>query len=268
MDLSIIIVNYRTKGLLLDCIGAIYNHTPLPLNFEVIVVDNGSGDDSAEAVNTKFDRVKLIVNKDNLGLARAINKGLSVSGGKYILLLGPDIVFSSQIFTKMVEFMDMHPDVGAVAPLLLDSNRRIRPIYGRLATFLSHFSRSLGLRDLIPDSLAKKYRMKIDISCDFIPLDWLMCACLMLRHKAIKDVGQFDENFFFYFEDIELCQRLKDKGWKLYLIPKLSVIHIQHQGIKLLSQKTRKAIYRRSVLYFYYKHWFKKFLLKAETINI
>jgi len=258
MYLSIIVVNYNTKGLLLDCLGAIYNHTSLPAaHFEVIVVDNASSDGSIEAVRAKFNRVRLIVNEDNLGLAKAINKGLGVSQGKYILLLSPDIVFSSEIFVKMAEFMDKHPETGAVSPLLLDEERNARPLYGRLATFFSHFFTALGIRYLIPDNLRRKARMKIDSSGDFMLMDWLISACLMLKHEALREAGQLDENFFFYFEDMELCYRLKDKGWKLYLIPKLSVIHIQHQGIKLLPERVRRVIYRKSALYFYYKRWFK-----------
>lgn len=258
MDLSIIVVNYNTKGLLLDCLGAIYSHPPRPAaHFEVIVVDNASSDGSVEAVRAEFDRIKLIVNQDNLGLAKAINKGLSISQGEYVLFLSPDIIFSPGIFAKMMEFMDKHPEAGAVSPLLLDEEGNIRPFYGRLPTFFSHLFRVLGIRDLIPDSLRKKARLKIDNSGDFMPMDWLISACLMLRHEALREAGQLDENFFFYFEDMELCNRLKDKGWKLYLNLKLSVIHIQHQGIKLLPEMARKAIYRKSALYFYYKRWFK-----------
>ncbi len=259
MNLSIIVVNYNTRVLLLNCISAIYSDFSLPLNFEVILVDNASIDGSVEAISAKFKRVKLIVNQANLGLAKAINKGLSVSLGKYILLLSPDIIFSPGVFVKMAEFMDKHPEAGAVSPLLLDEEGKARPLYGRLATFFSHLFRTLGIIYLMPDNLRKKARMKIDSSCDFMLMDWLISACLMLKHEAVREAGQLDENFFFYFEDMELSCRLKDKGWKLYLIPKLSVIHIQEQGIKLLPESTRRAIYRRSALYFYYKRWLKLF---------
>lgn len=265
MYLSIIIVNYNTQRLLLDCLGAIYNQALLAaLHFEVIVVDNASSDGSVEALREKFDKIKLIVNKNNLGLAKAINQGLNISQGKYILLLSPDILFSSQTLIKMTEFMDQYPQAGAISPLLLDEEGNPRPLYGRFATFFSHLFSVLNIRYLIPDNLRRRVRLKIDHSCDFIAMDWLMSACLMLRFEAIKEVGQLDENMFFWFEDMELCHRLKDKDWKLYLIPKLSVIHIQHQGIKLLPERMRKAIYRKSALYFYYKRWFKSYLIKSS----
>jgi len=257
MDLSIIVVNYKTKDLLLNCLDSIYDHTPMRLNFEVIIVDNASCDGSIKLISTRFRQVKLIVNENNLGLAKAINRGLGVSRGRYILFLSPDIIFSSQVFVKMIEFMDAHPEAGASAPLLLDPNGIVRPSYGRFPTFFSHFSRLLGIRKMIPDMLVKRCHMRIDTSCDVIPKDWLMGACLMLRLEAMEDIGQLDETFFFYFEDMDICYRLKDKGWKLYLIPKLSVTHIQHQGIKLLPEKTRKTIYRKSAIHFYYKRWFK-----------
>jgi GT2 family glycosyltransferase len=262
MELSIIIVNYKTKGLLLDCLDAIYADQLMPLNFEVIVVDNASDDGSFEAVAERFTQVKLIVNEDNLGLAKAINKGLRVSRGKYILLLSPDIIFPAKTFPKMLEFMDKHPEAGALSPLLLDEEKKVRPLYGRLATFFSHLFRFLGIRGLIPEDLRKKARMQIDNFSDAITMDWLMSACLMLRHKAIMEVGRLDENLFFYFEDMELSYRLKDKGWKLYLIPKLPVVHIQHQSINLFSSGARQAIYRKSVLYFYYTRWLKSYLIK------
>lgn len=262
MELSIIIVNYKTKGLLLDCLDAIYDHQPMPLNFEVTVVDNASSDGSIEAVGARFNQVKLIVNEDNLGPAKAVNKGLRISRGKYILLLSPDIIFSSQVFLKMVGFMEAHPEAGASSPLLLDLDGMARPLYGRLPTIISHFSRLSGTRKMIPNSLVKKFHMKIDTACDFMPMDWLMSACLIFRKEVLKKAGGMDENFFFYLEDMEFSQRLKDDDWKLYLIPKLSVIHIQHQGIKLMSEKARCALYRRSVAYFYYKRWIKNWFGK------
>jgi len=262
MDLSIIIVNYKTKGLLLDCLDAIYDHQPMPVNFEVIVVDNASSDGSVEAVAATFNQVKLIVNEDNLGPAKAINKGLRIARGRYILLLSPDIIFSSKVFIKMIEFMDSHHEAGASAPLLLDLDEVARPLYGRLPTIISHFSRLSGIRKIIPDRLVKKCHMKIDTACDFMPMDWLMSACLMFRKEVLKKTGDMDENFFFYFEDMEFSYRLKDNGWKLYLIPKISVIHIQHQGIKLMPEKDRRALYRKSVAYFYYKRWIKNYFGK------
>lgn len=264
MDLSIIIVNYKTKELLLSCLDAIYDHRPMPLNFEVTVVDNASCDGSVEALNSRFSHVKLIVNGDNLGLAKAINQGLRVSRGRYVLLLSPDIIFSSQVFIKMVEFMDTHPEAGAISPLLLDPDKAARPLYGRFPTLFSHFSRLLGIRQLIPDFLGKRCRMKIDTSCDFISMDWLMSACLMFKSEVLKKAGDLDENFFFYFEDMEFTRRLKDQGWKLYLIPKLPVIHIQHQGIKLMPLGARNTLFRKSCSYFYYKRWF----LRKKHCNI
>lgn len=268
MDLSIIIVNYKTPDLTLNCIVSIYDHKPLALDFEVILVDNASNDSSIALIKKMFSQVKFIVNDRNLGFACAVNKGLKISSGRYILLLNPDTIFTSRVFAQMAQFLDCHPQAGAAGPRLLNLDGAVKTCYGGIPTFFSHLLRFLGIREFIPQGLAKKFCLKIDPVVNSLSVDWLVGACLMLRRKAVNDIGQLDENFFLYCEDNELCYRLRDKGWGVYLLPQLEVTHIQSQSAKLLSTAARKAIYRKSVAYFYYKRWLKKNLFKKIIVIV
>ena len=178
IKVSIIIVSYNTKKLLENCISSVLNAGDPTIEMEVIVVDNASTDGSIQMVREKFPYVKLIVNRENLGFACAVNQGLRESESRYKLLLNSDTIIIGNAIKTMLEFLEQNPSVGAVRP-------RIFSPRGKLQRQGSGFWRFLKS----PDTPHK--------------LKWISGCCMMMRDEVIRDIGLFDEKFFFYNEDVD-----------------------------------------------------------------
>lgn len=254
LDLSIIIVNYKTKDFLLDCLGTIYQGD-VPLTFEVWVIDNGSADGSVEVIKERFKKAKLIANKENLGFARASNIGLQRSRGRYALVLNPDTKFSSSIFLQLIQFMDTHPDVGAVSPKLLNPDGTLERSFFYFPTLARQFFYLTHLTRLIPESVRRIFSPTISEDNKPVEVDWFVGPCMMLRRQALDEVGLFDENLFMYSEDLDICYRLKKRGWKIFCLPGVEVIHIGSPGDMLRCGKNRKEVCQQTLVYFFRKHY-------------
>jgi len=219
MDLSIIIVNYN-KALILDrCLSSIYQNTK-NLTFEVILIDNGSKDNSVELVKTKYKNIALIENKINSGFAAASNQGLKICKGRYALLLNNDTEIRNAALNKMVEFMDTGGDIGGLGPKLLNQDLTVQ-----------REGSVLGKRF---------WNSNIPIEAGFIT-----GAALMVRRDVLDKIGLLDENFFFYNEDLDLCRRIKKAGFKLYFLPSAEIIHIgqKAKNIEMIYEGYRGGIY-------------------------
>ncbi len=243
--LSIVIVNWNTKEHLANCLRSIGGGVTL----EVIVVDNASNDGSPNMVETEFPQARLIKNELNLGFARAINQGIGLSRGRYLLLLNSDTLLEGCALEEMVRSMDDHPEAGSMGPRLVLPDGLPQPYsFGCDPTLGYLLRRGLGLL------LRKGYLH--DWGTDEIKeVDWVSGASMMLRREALEDIGLLDENFFLYFEDNDLCLRLRQKGWKVYFNPRIEVVHLG--GESLIKNKSARAEYYKSLLYFYRKHYGK-----------
>jgi hypothetical protein len=230
MKLSIIIVNYNTGALTRACVESVLAQK-LPFKYEIVVVDNDSSDLSVSFLRSDFPDIKVIQNKKNLGLAGGVNKGLAETTGKYRLILNPDIVVMPRAIEKMVELMDKDNKIGMLGGELVSPNgkkqyscyRFYRPItilYRR--TFLGKTRQ--GKKE-IARFLMKDYDRE-SVRC----VDWLMGACLMVREKAIDDVGGMDERFFLYFEDVDWCRRFWKGGWRVCYMPTALFSHYHQKS--------------------------------------
>lgn len=225
MDVSIIIVNYGTRGLVKQCLKSIRRAAPR-LDYEVLVVDNASEDGLPELVRESFPEARLFALPKNVGFAAANNIAIRKSKGRYVFILNPDTMLEIGSVEAMVAWMDAHKDVGVLAPKLTrpDGTRQESvhrfptpwiPIYRR--TPLGRFTRAKKALDL--------YAMRGEIGEDVKEVDWVEGAAMFIRRAAIDEVGMFDERFFVYFEDTDWCRRFWSKGWKVIYYPSASVLH-------------------------------------------
>lgn len=221
IDLSIVIVNWNTEGLLRRCVDSVLAER-VPFLQEVIVIDNASQDDSMAFLSGYPDQVRLVVNTENRGFAAGCNQGLRLSAGRYILLLGPDAEVLPGALQALLAFMDSHGSAGAAGPTLLNADGTLQPSG-------SHFPglrRLLAVHPLIErfwpppeDPLRRRDFRQI------AEVDEVSGACLLIRRRAFEEVGFFDERFFMYFEEVDWCRRLTLRGWKVYYVPDAKVIH-------------------------------------------
>ena len=266
MELEILILSYNTRELLGDCLSSIYQKIR-GIEFGVIVVDNGSGDNSTEMIKTEFPQVKLIENRDNLGFARANNQAIRQSGARYLLLLNPDTSLANNSCSEMLRFMDEHPEVGILGCRLLNTDGTIQPSNSSFPNLFTEFLRIFQLKRLIPgpglrekvgerlsgilgSTLREYFRVYWD-SDRTREVDWVSGACLLVRRKAVEDVGVLDESFFMYYEDADWCYRMRRGGWKTCYFPFFEIIHYVGKSDSQFNLRT--FLERHKSMYHYFR---------------
>ncbi|MFW5793722.1 MAG: glycosyltransferase [Bacteroidota bacterium] len=258
MDLSVIIVNYNVKYFLEQCLKSVFLASK-GLNVEIFVVDNNSVDGSQEMIRKKFPHVHLIDNKENLGFSRANNQALSISKGRYALLLNPDTVVEDDTFRKVVSFMDEHPDAGGLGVKMLDGSGKFLPESKRgLPTPSTAFYKIFGLSALFPKSRTfGKYHLGYLDKDKIHEVEVLSGAFLLMRAETIKKAGLLDEDFFMYGEDIDISYRIIKAGYKNYYFPKTRIIHYKGESTKKSSINYVFVFYNAMII-FARKHFSKK----------
>ena len=269
MDLSIIIVNFNTKGFLTGCISSCYE-TIKKISFEIIVVDNASHDGSAQMVEHDFKKVKLLKNKENTGFAKANNQAILKSKGHIVLLLNPDIIVYPEAVEKMVEFICENNKVGAVGAKLLNADGTVQ-ISGYYCKFPSVFQVMFFYTALRHVSLKIAYlkhkfwqHVDTDMLCE---VDQPPGACLMIKRKVIDKIGLLDEEFPLFFNDVDLCYRIKQAGWKIFYYPQAKMVH--YGGKSFISNDFEEKIKWSLISYRGLEKFFLKngHVLKAMIIK-
>lgn len=239
---SAVIVNYNTKEILRDCLKNLKRNS-FPL--EIIVVDNNSPDGSAEMISRQFPEVKLLALKKNIGLAAGNNAGLKKAKGEYVLFLGSDAFPEEGAIAKLVSFMDKNPDVGiSVGEVRLREGRLDKDSHRGFPTpwvALTHFT---GLEDLFPKSRLFGGYFLGDKNMKVVhDIDLCTSHFMMTRKKIFEEVGYWDEDFFVYGEDVDLCWRVKKAGWRIVYVPAAKVLHFKGAsvGIRKETQDITKA---------------------------
>ncbi|MBW8034347.1 MAG: glycosyltransferase family 2 protein [Planctomycetes bacterium] len=249
MKLSIIIVSWNVKDDLLACLASL-RENPLSQPFELIVIDNDSPDETVELVKQNYPEVNLIENPNNRGFAKANNQGIELATGQYVLLLNPDTIVHPDSLDILVNFMDDNPDVGACGPKLLNEDGSAQASVRRFPTFRSVLyshtvCRLLGLfRTQYRKWMMKDF--KYDRQTD---VDQIMGAAMMCRHSIIDQAGGMDENFFMYFEEIDLCYKIKQAGWRIVFYPEAVISHLGGQSSKQVPLK-RIMLFKSMIAYF------------------
>ncbi len=225
IDLSICIVSWEVKDHLARCLDSI-REASLRLEYEVIVVDNASRDGSAPLVRRDYPWVRLLENSRNLGFAAASNRALKESRGRYLLLLNPDTVLPPGSLEEMVGFMDAHPVAGAAGGRLLNPDGSGQPSVRAFPSFRSSLEQFTILGDLgFFRRVRRRYLMELFDYSRPDPVDQPMGAALFLRREAVEKVGRLDEDFFLYFEEVDLCYRLREAGFEIWYNPACRIVH-------------------------------------------
>ena len=245
MKLSVVIVSYNVRELLTACIDSVVKASE-GIDAEVFVVDNKSADDTVEVISRDYPWVHLINNKENLGFSKANNIAIRQSEGEYVLLLNPDTVVAEGTLRGAVEFMDQHPEAGGAGVRMHNADGTLAPESRRaVPTPMVAARKMLGF--------TKRYYMS------YLPWDKpgkievISGAFMMLRRKAIDQVGMLDEDFFMYGEDIDLSYRLLKGGWQNWYLP-LDIIHYKGQST-VKSDFRYVHVFYQAMLIFFRKHY-------------
>jgi len=247
MDISIIIVNYNTRDLLRNCLNSIYA-TVSDVSYEIIVVDNASRDESIPMLKREFPAVHLIENEDNRGFGAANNQAFRIMKGKYALLLNTDTVLKEQAVKELFDFMESNPDTAMACGQLLNADGSKQ---NSIASFPSLLTLLVNM-PLLEYCFPRRYPSKRYEYVEPIEIDSGIGACLMVRKKAIDDVGLFDERYFFFFEETDWAREMHLKGWKIYYVPTARIYHLQGQSIGT-DISSRIEFYRSR--YKYFRKW-------------
>ena len=235
VDVSIIIVNWNAAELLQKCLQSILLHVKA-LRYEIIVADNASVDHSVALVRNSFPDVLLIQNSENLGFAIANNRALKLASGKFVLFLNPDTEFIEEFDSKIFSLFE-DESVGVVGCKLLNSDFTLQASAARFPSPLVSLFGWHALR------FAKQANSPVSV-------DWIMGAFMILRYTTAEELSGFDDRYFMYSEDMDLCFRLKRQGKKTIYYPEFSIVHHYNQSGKLFWNNRRDRAVRDSLIFF------------------
>jgi GT2 family glycosyltransferase len=247
LDLSIVIVNWNTKKLLLDCLASVYE-TVKHISMEVWLVDNASSDGSVEAVRQRYPRVNIIQNRENLGFAAANNKAFKRMQGRYALLLNTDTLLVKGAIENILAFMERHPDVAMACGQLLNPDGSKQHSFANFPSLISLLFGEALLEQFFPN----KYPSKRNVGLNPMQVDSCIGACMMVRRKTMQTVGWLDESFFFFFEETDWARRMRQAGWKVCMVPSAKIYHLQGQSV---GHHVRSRILFYGSQYIYFKKW-------------
>jgi len=245
---SAVVVNWNTRDVLLECLGSLVAvQEDLPI--EIVVVDNASADGSADAVRDAFPEVQLLASRRNSGFGTANNRAFRHCRGQYLLLVNPDVRVTAEAVRGLVEFMDERDDAGAAGVQLVYPDERLQNSYDNFPTPLTELVSKHLLRLLFPARFPSKRKLVTEP----MPVDVIIGAFLILRAEIVEELGGFDENYFLFVEETDLCRCIRDSGRKIYHVPNLRVYHGFHH-----SQARAPALAAlesaRSTYYYFKKH--------------
>lgn len=258
VDLSVIIVTYNVRDLLRACLRSVLASEG-NVSYEVIVVDNCSSDGSAPMVRAEFPDVQVIASPVNCGYAYGNNLGLVQASGRYVLLLNPDTELPAKALAEMIAYLDERPWAGAAGPKLVRADGSLDLACRR--TFPSpevSLYRMLGLSRLFPRSRRfARYNLTYLDPDEPTEVDSVVGAFMLIRREALDVVGLLDESYFMYGEDLDLCFRLKQAGWRVLYNPAVVVLHHKGESSRQRRFRTTYEFYR-AMYVFYRKHYWSQ----------
>ena len=242
MKLSVIIVNYNVRPYLTACLDSVQRALE-GIESEVFVVDNHSDDDSVEVISRDYAWVHLINNRENLGFSKANNIAIRQAQGEYILLLNPDTVVAEETLKGVIDFMDQHPKAGGAGVRMHNADGTLAPESRRaIPTPFVAARKMLGF--------TKRYYMSYLSWNAPAQIEVVSGAFMLLRHKAIYEVGMLDEDFFMYGEDIDLSYRLLQGGWQNWYLP-YDIVHYKGQSTSKSDFRYVHVFYQAMLIFFH-----------------
>lgn len=246
VDLSIVIVAWNVRDLVLDCLESIRD-VKLGFSYEVIVIDNGSADGTVQAVSEKYPEARVLALPRNIGFGAGNNRGLEIMRGRHAVLLNSDTIVLPGGLETCVAYLDAHPEVGVVGPQLLNPDRSKQNCIHNSPTLISELVGQSLLRRLFP----RRYPSKlVDYSAP-LEVEAVLGACLFVRREVIGQVGLIDEDYFFFLEETDWCHRIRAAGWKVHHLPDAFVVHLYGESTKKkVPLRTRIEYYRSRDTFF------------------
>ena len=243
--LSVIVVNRNTSGLLLDCLRHIYE-SEVSKNLEVIVVDNGSTDDSVSLVRKNFPNAIMIEAGRNLGFAMANNLGFKSSMGGFILLVNTDAMLHKDCAARLLQTIESNPSIGMIGPQLLNRDSTLQTSYEATPTLLTELVGRGVLKVLFP----RRYPSRNLKASGPIEVETLIGAVIMISREAWQTMHGFDESYFFFFEETDLAYRMRKSGLLVYHDPEAMAVHLQGATAKKYQAAPRIEYYRSRYIFF------------------
>jgi len=278
LDVSIVFTNWNTRAYLRDCIHSVIAHTT-GITYEIIVVDDGSTDGSVEMLRTEFPDVIQVVNGRNIGVAKSYNRGVAVARGRFIQMLNSDMILIDNAIKVLVDFLQLHADVGACGGWLLNRDMTSQISFGRFPSFAQAIVDALFLNDLFPKAGFPNRGAYPDESLtEPFEAEYVTGASLLIRKEIIDRMGFFDEQYTSYCEETDFCYRVRrEMGLKLFVVPAARIIHfggvsfgkvrkyqiqLQYSGYDKFLTKHHGKVYSFCTRVLYSWHYFVKMILR------
>ncbi len=257
MDLSIIIVNWNVKPLLERCLESIFKEKA-DLEYELIIIDNASKDKSCEFLSqlkSQITNLKTIFNNENSGFARAVNQGLKIARGEFILLLNPDTEIFEKTLEKTVNFLRQYSHCGVLGCKILNLDGSAQYSVRSFPNLIVQVLILLKLHNFLPrlKPIEDYFLWDFDYSKTQL-VDQVSGAFLATRNEIVKRIGGFDEKFFLWFEEVDFCRRVKQAGWEIMYTPNICIRHYGAQSFFQLLPFNRQRQFNQSLLHYFKKH--------------
>jgi GT2 family glycosyltransferase len=254
VTLSIVILCWNDLKVISDCLRSIYDETH-DIEFEVIVSDNGSTDGSIEFIRQHYPKTRVLENGENLGFARGNNAGIAQSSGRYVLILNPDTVIRDRALEKLVAFAERHPEAGAFGCKVLNRDGSYQSPARPFPTIFRDWIAALYLRPLayISNSFLSDKYIGWKGDTERI-IDWQSGCCVLFLESVLRRLGGFDSQFFYHFEEVDLCRRVWNAGYPILYTPDAVITHLGGQSVNRFPIRFELERYRSRYRY-YYKHF-------------
>jgi GT2 family glycosyltransferase len=261
--LSIIIVNYQSSEVLANCLLSL-KKCKISNSYEVIIYDNGPEDRGLGEISNQYSNIRIIIAQRNVSFSEANNRAVRQSSGELLLFLNPDTIVNSTAINALIDFSSSKPICGAVGPRLINDRGVQELSQGKDPTIISEALSSLLHK--FP-ALAQKFNSN---GSKAKPVDWITAAVMLIKREAFEAIDGFDEKYPLYFEDSDLCRRMRMQGWEIYFLQYVSIIHLKGKSEKINGANpdinmSRILKYRTSQARYYHKHrgWLQNMLLMA-----
>ena len=223
--ISCIVLNYNTASMTQKVIET-FKEASKNIPYEVIMIDNASNEPAPFSEDSSVCR---IMNSENLGFAKAVNQGIKIAGGDYILLLNSDVFINTTTLESLISYFEVDSSIGIIGPLMVFPDGKFQPSAGYMPTWKGELYRFSTLGKYLPGgTLLYKNNLTEPELKEPVPVEWVSGGCVLIKKEVIEKVGLFDENYFFCIEDFDYCYRAGRAGYKIIYLPTVSVIH--HHG--------------------------------------
>jgi len=254
VDLSIIIVNYHNSPMLGDCLESL-NRTIQKIKFEIILIDNSSKDDGLASILKRYPNTQLIDNSKNVGFARANNQGAKTANGDFLLFINPDTIMTEGAIESMLDYIRSDSSIGIIGPKVLNLDQTIQYSCRKFPTIWAGlFNRYSLMTRLFPNNRYSRDYLMLDYDHNSIrSVDWVSGCCMMTPVSIFRRTNGFDENYFLFIEDVDLCQIMRKENYRVDYLPSAKIFHkISSSNARIASQTIIKR--HKGMIYYYKKH--------------